>query len=78
MKSDILDDNLKERIESINRMITEVASGNFAYKIERSDRDDELEALIVVVNMMVEEMKESHVNLNDSFKKIAGMTFCSG
>src|SRR5688572_29276527 len=74
------DDNLKMRIETINRMIMEVASGNFSYKIERSDRDDELEGLVVVVNMMAEEIKESlmhrsYQSLKDTYKNIAGMTF---
>lgn len=71
------DDNLKMRLESINRMLLEVASGNFDCKIERSDRNDELEALVVVANMMAEEMKESFLHRgypDDTYKNIAGMT----
>jgi PAS domain S-box-containing protein len=68
----------RTRIENINRMIMEVASGNFAYKLERSDRNDELDALAVTVNMMAEEMKSVFMHrghLNDNYKDIAGMTF---
>ncbi|SFW37902.1 PAS domain S-box-containing protein [Sinomicrobium oceani] len=70
----------KKRIRSINRMLLEVASGNFSYRIERTERDDELEALIVLANMMTEELEESirhqnYINLNESYKYIAQMTF---
>src|SRR5687767_11031232 len=74
------DDNLKTRIDTINRMIMEVASGNFSYKIERSELNDELESLVVMVNMMAEEIRESimhrgYQHTNETYKNIAGMTF---
>lgn len=61
-------------------MLLEVASGNFSYRIERSDRNDELEALVVLANMMTEELGESvrhqtYLNYNESYKHIAQMTF---
>ncbi|MBC9795888.1 helix-turn-helix domain-containing protein [Sinomicrobium weinanense] len=73
-------DHDKKRIKSINRMLLEVASGNFSYRIERSSQNDELEALIVLANMMTEELGEAlrhqnYVNYNESYKHIGQMTF---
>lgn len=74
------EDHDKKRIKSINRMLLEVASGNFSYRIERSNYNDELEALVVLANMMTEELGESvrhqtYVNYNESYRHIAQMTF---
>lgn len=70
----------KEKIEKICQMIFEVASGNFSYRIERSGREDELETIIVLLNMMAEEIRESFhhfalVNPHETYKQIAQMTF---
>lgn len=61
-------------------MLIEVARGNFSYRIERSEYNDELEALVVLANMMTEELEESmrhnnYINLQESYKYIAQMTF---
>jgi len=49
----------KMRIRSIYKMLFEMATGNFTYRIPRSAENDELESLVVLVNMMAEEMKTS-------------------
>lgn len=60
-------ENDRIRISNINKMIIELASGNFNYKIERSDKEDDLETLSVLLNMMAEEIR---VNLrNQLFTK---------
>ncbi|MGS2764162.1 helix-turn-helix domain-containing protein [Sinomicrobium sp. M5D2P9] len=61
-------------------MLLEVARGNFSYRIERSEHNDELEALVVLANMMTEELEGSihhryYINLHESYKHIAQMTF---
>ncbi|GAA3586898.1 AraC family transcriptional regulator [Flavivirga amylovorans] len=70
----------KERIKQIHRMLMEFASGNFAYKIERSDLDDDIEALTALINMTFEEIKASflhqgYVNLNETYKHLVQMFF---
>lgn len=72
------DDDLKKRIEDINRMVLEVAGGNFAYKLAPSDNRDELDGLIVGLNMMVEELKASKMSrgyLSPEYKHVAGIGF---
>jgi len=49
----------QQRIQSIHKMLLEMGSGNFTNRIERTAQDDELEALVVLVNMVAEEMKGS-------------------
>lgn len=70
----------KRKIEKICQMIFEVASGNFSYRIERSGHEDQLETVIVLLNMMAEEIRESFhhfalVNPHETYKQIAQMTF---
>ncbi|WP_424494109.1 helix-turn-helix domain-containing protein [Salinimicrobium sp. GXAS 041] len=70
----------KEKIEKICQMILEVASGNFSYRIERSRHNDQLETIIVLLNMMAEEIRESFhhfalINPHETYKQIAQMTF---
>lgn len=69
-----------EKIEKICQMIFEIASGNFSYRIERSGREDQLETIIVLLNMMAEEIRESFhhfalINPHETYKQIAQMTF---
>jgi AraC-like DNA-binding protein len=47
----------QQRIDVIYEMLLEIAEGNFAYRIPRTGKDDELEALAVLINWMAEEMK---------------------
>lgn len=70
----------KEKIAKICQMILEVASGNFSYRIERSRHNDQLETIIVLLNMMAEEIRESFhhfalINPHETYKQIAQMTF---
>ncbi len=70
----------KQRIKQIHTMLMEFASGNFAYKIERSDLDDDIEALTALVNMTFEEIKSSflhqgYANLNETYKHLVQMFF---
>ena len=54
---------VKDRIEEISKLIFEVANGNFDYKIEApEDSDDELEAIVLGVNMLGQELKKSTVS----------------
>ena len=73
-------DTNKARIKQIHTMLMEFASGNFAYEIERSDLDDDIEALTALVNMTFEEIKSSflhqgYVNLNETYKHLVQMFF---
>jgi len=70
----------KEKIDKICQMILEVASGNFSYRIERSRHEDQLESVIVLLNMMAEEIRESFhhfalINPHETYNQIAQMTF---
>ncbi|PHS51027.1 MAG: hypothetical protein COB01_11465 [Lutibacter sp.] len=70
----------KERIKQIHTMLMEFASGNFAYKLERTDLDDDIEALTALVNMTFQEIKDSflhqgYVNLNETYKHFVQMFF---
>ena len=74
------DETNKERIKQIHTMLMEFASGNFAYKIERSDLDDDIEALVALVNMTFQEIKSSflhqgYANLNETYKHLVQMFF---
>lgn len=53
---------IRKRIDDISQLINEVASGNFDYKMELSEYDDELEGLIEGINMLGEELKASTVS----------------
>jgi two-component system, sensor histidine kinase len=53
---------LKERIEDIITLISEVANGNFDYQIETSETGDELDAVIAGINMLGQELKSSTVS----------------
>lgn len=49
----------KERVVAIHKMLFEMARGNFSGRIPLSSHDDALETLVVLINMVAEEMKES-------------------
>lgn len=49
----------EERIVAMHQMLFEMARGNFSNRIPLSSFDDELETLVVLINMVAEEMKES-------------------
>ena len=49
----------QKRIHNIRQMLLEMASGNFSHRIARTEQDDELESLTVLINMVAEEMQET-------------------
>ena len=49
----------QERIVTLHQMLFEMARGNFNSSIPLSSHNDELETLVVLINMVAEEMKES-------------------
>ena len=70
----------EERIVTIHQMLFEMARGNFNMRIPLSSNDEELETLVVLINMVAEEMKESifqigYVNTHKTFQFTALSTF---
>ncbi len=70
----------QERIVSMHKMLFEMAGGNFNNRIALSSYDDELETLVVLINMLAEEMKESifdkgYVNRHHSYSFVKQTTF---
>jgi AraC-like DNA-binding protein len=70
----------QERIVTMHQMLFEMARGNFNSRIPLSSYDDELETLVVLINMVAEEMKESvfhggYVNTHSTLPFIAQTTF---
>ncbi|MFD2939197.1 helix-turn-helix domain-containing protein [Flavobacterium notoginsengisoli] len=49
----------RRRMISMQKMLFEMARGNFNNQIPLSNYDDEIETLVVLVNMVAEELKES-------------------
>ncbi|MFG6686745.1 helix-turn-helix domain-containing protein [Mariniflexile sp. HNIBRBA6329] len=72
--------NKKHRIQRINQMLLEMASGNFFYRLERSSKNDNLEAISISLNMLAEEIQETllhqgYVNSNRPIMEIIQMSF---
>ncbi|TNJ46078.1 helix-turn-helix domain-containing protein [Tamlana fucoidanivorans] len=70
----------KQRIKQINKMLLEMATGNFFYRLERSTKNDHLEAISISLNMLAEELQEAlthdgYVNTNDPMVDIVQMSF---
>ncbi|MFV8271273.1 helix-turn-helix domain-containing protein [Flavobacterium sp. GT2N3] len=70
----------QQRMRSMSQMLLEMAGGNFSNKIQRTEEDDELEALVVLMNMVAEEMKESvfhsgYINPHHSYRNLVQSTF---
>lgn len=70
----------QKRIVTMHQMLFEMARGNFNSSIPLSPYDDELETLVVLINMVAEEMKESifhvgYVNTHSTRPFIAQTTF---
>ncbi|MFE3866994.1 helix-turn-helix domain-containing protein [Flavobacterium sp. LS2P90] len=70
----------QQRIQKMYQMLLEMAGGNFTNRIQRSEKDDELEALVVLMNMVAEEMKESvfhsgFINPHYSYSNLVQTTF---
>src|SRR5690554_637221 len=49
----------KNRLEHIYELLLKIADGDFAFEIERTDEDDEIESILILVNLLAEEMKET-------------------
>lgn len=70
----------QKRIVTMHQMLFEMARGNFNSRIPLSPYDDELETLVVLINMVAEEMKESifhvgYVNTHKTHQFTAQTTF---
>ncbi|WP_310555180.1 hypothetical protein [Flavobacterium sp.] len=70
----------QERIVVLHQMLFEMARGNFNSRIPLSQYDDELETLVVLINMVAEEMKETifhsgYVNPHTTYRFINQTTF---
>jgi AraC-like DNA-binding protein len=68
------------RLVTIHQMLFEMARGNFNSSIPLSPYDDKLETLVVLINMVAEEMRESifqvgYVNNHRTLQFIAQSTF---
>ena len=66
-----MDFDLQKRMKIINQMLFEMASGNFFFRIERSTENDDIEALIVTLNMLAEEINE--VMLHQGYANLDGI-----
>lgn len=53
-----------QRIESITQLLFEIAQGNFDFDVPISDSEDELDAVVIGINMLKEELKASTVSRN--------------
>jgi len=70
----------QKRIHSIRQMLLEMASGNFSQRIGRTEEDDELESLTVLINMVAEEMQETlfpkgYINLHHLQQDLTSLSF---
>jgi len=71
---------MSERLKHIEKMLMEISAGNFFYRVERSVKDDDVEALVVVLNMMAEEIQEAmvhqgYVQAHGTIKHMVQMSF---
>lgn len=70
----------KKRLQKIRNILLEMGGGKFFYRVERSGKNDNVEALISVVNMMSEEIEEAlvhqgYANANETIRHIVLMSF---
>ncbi|OBX25802.1 hypothetical protein LX77_03673 [Gelidibacter algens] len=75
-----MDRESRLRIGSIHQILLQLATGNFQYRIERSERNDEIEGLVVTLNMLAEELGDSIVhhgrdNRDSEILEIVQMSF---
>ncbi|GHA32881.1 hypothetical protein GCM10007103_12910 [Salinimicrobium marinum] len=52
------------RLNEMKQLIFEIAAGNFSYRLEPKDRQDEGETIIALLNMMTEELKSLFHQIN--------------
>lgn len=70
--------HVHNRIDHITRMIFEIANGNFDYQVERSGNEDELDAIVVGINMLREELKATTVSrdyMDNLFRGMVDLIF---
>lgn len=70
----------EERLERVFNLLIRIAMGNFSTQIERTDKTDKLEALTALVNIVVEELKDSFlyqgfINTDVSYTELVSMVF---
>lgn len=75
-----MDDDIHQRMQVINEMLLEMASGNFFFRIQRSSEKGNIEALIVTLNMLAEEIQETivhqgYANTDQTILDIVQMSF---
>lgn len=66
------------RLKKINELFVNYATGNFNYRIEISDKRDELDAFISNINMLGEELKSTTITknfFNNIFNSVSDMLF---
>ena len=70
----------KIHLSKINRMLMEMARGNFFYRLKRTQTNDNVEAMTMVLNMLAEEIQETlvhggFVNSDGVVKHLVKMSF---
>lgn len=75
-----MNDDIHQRMQVINQMLLEMASGNFFFRIQRSSEKGDIEALIVTLNMLAEEIQETivhqgYANTHQTILDIVQMSF---
>ncbi|OAD90754.1 hypothetical protein A7A78_14160 [Aequorivita soesokkakensis] len=70
----------KKRLKKLRNLLLEMGAGKFFYRVERSGKNDNVEALVSVINMMAEEIEEAlvhqgYVNASETIKHIVVMHF---
>jgi PAS domain S-box-containing protein len=66
------------RIDHISKMIFEIASGNYEYNVDRTEQEDELDAIVMGINMLREELKATTVSrdyMDNLFKGVIDLIF---
>lgn len=69
-----------KRLKNLRNMLLEMGSGNFFHRMERSVKNDNVEAVVAVLNMVAEEIEaamvhQGYVNANTPIKHIVLMSF---
>ena len=55
-------ENTNIELDKINKMLLEMASGNFFYRLERGSDQDSLASMALILNMLAEEIQESLIH----------------
>lgn len=63
------------RIQAISQMLLELAEGNFFYTVKPTYDNDEIEALVTLVNLLAEEFNQTlfhfaHINVHKAYQPI--------